>query len=113
LENDPLLSRRMTGDRLLLAASGAWTAVHAHKLEPVVESIEREGAGVRAVAVDMQSVVALASSRARSLPPRRRQRHPRRRPSSPPSTRPSARLSRSSWSGPPRFCRAFPLQSGP
>jgi hypothetical protein len=43
----------MTGDRLLLSAGGAWTAVHAHKLEPVVESIEREAAGVSAVALDM------------------------------------------------------------
>ena len=59
MENEPLLSRRTTGDRLLLSAGGAWTAVHAHKLEPVVESIEREAAGVSAVALDMQSVVAL------------------------------------------------------
>jgi phospholipid/cholesterol/gamma-HCH transport system ATP-binding protein len=49
LENEPLLSRRMTGDRLLLAASGAWTAVHAHKLEQVVESIEREGVALTAL----------------------------------------------------------------
>jgi phospholipid/cholesterol/gamma-HCH transport system permease protein len=49
----------MSGDLLLLAAGGAWTAVHVHKLEPVVESIEREAAGIPAVALDLQGVVAL------------------------------------------------------
>ena len=59
MENEPLLSRSTTGDRLLLAAGGAWTAVHAHKLEAVVESIEREAAGVRAMSLDMRGIVAL------------------------------------------------------
>src|SRR5205085_9835456 len=49
------------GDRLALAAAGAWTAEHAQALEPLVEAATRAKAPVRSVAVDAAEIDRLDS----------------------------------------------------
>ena len=39
---EPLLRSAAHGDWVEFAAAGAWTAEHAHDLEPLVEQAERE-----------------------------------------------------------------------
>ena len=49
------------GDRLALAAAGAWTAEHAQALEPLVEAATRAKTPVRSVAVDAAKIDQLDS----------------------------------------------------
>jgi phospholipid/cholesterol/gamma-HCH transport system permease protein len=56
LSRQPTLSSAIADGRLVLTASGSWTAVHAHDLEPLVDGIAREAAQVRAAAIDMADV---------------------------------------------------------
>jgi phospholipid/cholesterol/gamma-HCH transport system permease protein len=51
-----LLSGQVNGDRLTLAASGLWTAVHARALEPLVDDASRVNASVRRVIIDVTHV---------------------------------------------------------
>src|SRR6266487_1799867 len=53
---EPLLRSAAHGDWVEFAAAGAWTAEHAHDLEPLVEQAEREPLSVRAVGIDMSRV---------------------------------------------------------
>jgi phospholipid/cholesterol/gamma-HCH transport system permease protein len=53
---EPLLRSVPHGDWIELAAGGAWTAEHAHDLEPLIEQAEREPISVRAVGIDMSRV---------------------------------------------------------
>jgi phospholipid/cholesterol/gamma-HCH transport system permease protein len=50
------LSSAIRDGRLEFTASGSWTAVHAHDLEPLVDGIAREAAQARAAAIDMGDV---------------------------------------------------------
>ncbi len=51
----------MRGEQLELAGGGAWTAEHAGDLEVLVADVEAQGAGARAVAIDMGGVERLDS----------------------------------------------------
>src|SRR6202162_5710658 len=53
---EPLLRSAAHGDWVEFAAAGAWTAEHAHDLEPLVEQAEREPLSVRAVGIDRSRV---------------------------------------------------------
>jgi phospholipid/cholesterol/gamma-HCH transport system permease protein len=44
------------GDRLEVAATGAWVANHARELEPLVDAVGANDDGVRSVAIDMHQV---------------------------------------------------------
>ena len=44
------------GDGLALAASGSWTAEHARSLEPMVDTVTRQKAAVRSVAIDVARI---------------------------------------------------------
>ncbi len=46
----------MQGDQVEFAVSGAWTAVHASELEPLVDSAARDLPGVRRVQIDIAGV---------------------------------------------------------
>ncbi|MBX6426598.1 MAG: ABC transporter permease [Variibacter sp.] len=59
MEGEPLLSSMVSGDRLQVAAAGAWTAEQAGRLEPLVEAIATQEPQVRSVAIDMRGVRAL------------------------------------------------------
>jgi phospholipid/cholesterol/gamma-HCH transport system permease protein len=50
------LSSRTKGDRLELAAAGAWTAEHAGVLEPQVDALSHASAKARSVLIDMAQV---------------------------------------------------------
>jgi phospholipid/cholesterol/gamma-HCH transport system permease protein len=52
----PLLNSKTQGERLELAAAGAWTAEHANELEPLVDAVTRAGMPIRSVAIDMAQV---------------------------------------------------------
>ena len=39
--DEPLLKSTLDDERLELAAAGAWTADHARKLEPLIETVNR------------------------------------------------------------------------
>lgn len=56
VEGEALLTSRRNGDRLVLTAAGAWTAVHAHDLEPLVEAQSTSSQPVRAVDIDIARV---------------------------------------------------------
>jgi phospholipid/cholesterol/gamma-HCH transport system permease protein len=56
-----VLSGRSGGDRLALAAAGAWTAEHASALEPLIDAATRPNAAVRAIAVDTAQIDRLDS----------------------------------------------------
>jgi phospholipid/cholesterol/gamma-HCH transport system permease protein len=51
-----LLSGRLHGEDLLLAASGSWTAQQAHTLERLLEAATRRRGKVRSVSIDLASV---------------------------------------------------------
>jgi phospholipid/cholesterol/gamma-HCH transport system permease protein len=51
-----LLSSTKKGDRLVLTAAGAWTAIHAHELEPLVEEQAERGETARGIDIDMSAV---------------------------------------------------------
>ncbi len=57
----PLLRSTIRGEQLELAGGGAWTAEHAGDLEVLVADVEAQGAGARAVAIDMGGVERLDS----------------------------------------------------
>jgi phospholipid/cholesterol/gamma-HCH transport system permease protein len=59
MTSEPLLTRRVTPDRLVLAAAGPWTAAHAERLERMVEEAARDGGGASQVAIDMAAVCEL------------------------------------------------------
>jgi len=44
------------GDGLALAATGSWTAEHARTLEPLIDSVTREKASIRSVAIDVARI---------------------------------------------------------
>ncbi|MEX2035025.1 MAG: MlaE family lipid ABC transporter permease subunit [Xanthobacteraceae bacterium] len=50
------LTSKRDGERLVLTAEGAWTAIHAHELEPLVEAQARSSQPVRAVDIDVAGV---------------------------------------------------------
>src|SRR5690348_4027022 len=52
----PTLDQKIAGERLELAAGGAWTVEHAHALEPLVEAASGGGQSVRRVSIDMGRV---------------------------------------------------------
>src|SRR4051794_8483290 len=52
----PALDRRLNGDRLELAAAGAWTVEHASALEPLVDAAGDSREPVRRVVVDIARV---------------------------------------------------------
>jgi phospholipid/cholesterol/gamma-HCH transport system permease protein len=52
----PLLESKTQGERLELAAAGAWTAEHASELEPLVDAVTHARSQVRSVAIDMAQV---------------------------------------------------------
>jgi phospholipid/cholesterol/gamma-HCH transport system permease protein len=52
----PLLNSKTQGERLELAAAGAWTAEHANELEPLVDAVTQARSQVRSVAIDMAQV---------------------------------------------------------
>jgi phospholipid/cholesterol/gamma-HCH transport system permease protein len=56
VNGEELLSSRRTGDRLVLTAAGAWTAVHSHNLEPLVDAQATSSQPVRAVDIDIARV---------------------------------------------------------
>lgn len=54
--SEPVLTRTVRGDRLELAAAGAWTADHARVLENVVDAVMRNRPQVSQVSIDMSGV---------------------------------------------------------
>ena len=52
----PLLNSKTQGERLELAAAGAWTAEHENELEPLVDAVTQARSQVRSVAIDMAQV---------------------------------------------------------
>jgi phospholipid/cholesterol/gamma-HCH transport system permease protein len=46
LPSEPALLSRMSGDRLEVAASGAWTTIHGHALEELVAAVPGEAPGL-------------------------------------------------------------------
>jgi phospholipid/cholesterol/gamma-HCH transport system permease protein len=56
VNGEALLSSRRNGDRLVLTAAGAWTAVHAHDLEPLIDAQTAASQPVRAVDIDIAQV---------------------------------------------------------
>jgi phospholipid/cholesterol/gamma-HCH transport system permease protein len=51
-----LLTSQLKGERLELAASGAWTAAHAKELETLVDNVAGEAAKAKTVSIDMAGV---------------------------------------------------------
>ena len=56
MDADAMLTSKRDGDRLVLAPVGAWTAVHARELEPLVDVQVRSSQPVRAVEIDVTRV---------------------------------------------------------
>jgi phospholipid/cholesterol/gamma-HCH transport system permease protein len=54
--NEPLLKMTVNGDRLQLAAAGAWTAEFANELEPLIEAAAQARTKIRSAEVDMTRV---------------------------------------------------------
>ena len=55
--SEPALLKSTTeGERLLLAAAGAWTAEHARELEPLIDEQSRQRRAIRRVDIDMGAV---------------------------------------------------------
>jgi len=53
---DVLLTSKLKGERLELAASGAWTAAHARELESLIDNVSSEAAHAKNVSIDMRGV---------------------------------------------------------
>lgn len=51
-----LLKSTTDGERLMLAAAGAWTAEHARELEPLIDEQSRQRRAIRRVDIDMGAV---------------------------------------------------------
>ena len=58
---EPLLSSNIIDDRLVLAAGGSWTAVHAHELELLIDGLAGEASNAAAVSLDLRGVHAFDS----------------------------------------------------
>jgi phospholipid/cholesterol/gamma-HCH transport system permease protein len=58
---EPSLSGSVVDGRLVLAAGGSWTAVHARELERLIDGAHAERAGAGALSLDMREVQALDS----------------------------------------------------
>ncbi len=56
MDGRPLLRGLRTGDRLELAAAGAWTADNAATLEKLIDSAVRQSGNARSAAIDMAEV---------------------------------------------------------
>lgn len=57
MSSEPLLSGKVSGERLELAAAGSWTANNAGALEPLIDShASNEAPGARALVIDMRNV---------------------------------------------------------
>jgi phospholipid/cholesterol/gamma-HCH transport system permease protein len=56
LSGDAILIGNRNGDRLLLTAGGAWTAIHARELEPLIDAQADSSQPVRMVEIDMAGV---------------------------------------------------------
>jgi len=56
VNGEAALTGKRTGDRLVLTAAGAWTAVHAHNLEPLVDAEANGSQPVRAVEIDIAGI---------------------------------------------------------
>lgn len=56
MSGEPLLSGALRGERLELAAAGAWTAENAGALEPIIDHMRDEAPAARSVAIDMRAV---------------------------------------------------------
>jgi phospholipid/cholesterol/gamma-HCH transport system permease protein len=56
LSLEPMLTSETRNGRVLFRATGAWTAAHAHELEPLVESLVLAPAAAQAAAIDMRAV---------------------------------------------------------
>ena len=57
MSSEPLLSGRVSGERLELAAGGSWTAPYAASLEALVDShADHEAPGARSLSIDMREV---------------------------------------------------------
>jgi phospholipid/cholesterol/gamma-HCH transport system permease protein len=56
---EPSLSGSVVDGRLVLAAGGSWTAVHARQLERLIDGAQAERAGAGALSLDMREVRAL------------------------------------------------------
>ncbi len=56
MSNEALLSSAIEGDRLLLTASGSWTAAHASELEATLGDISPAVAGTKKLSIDMSAV---------------------------------------------------------
>jgi len=51
-----LLTSKLKGEKLELAASGSWTAAHARELERLIDTVAGEAAHARNVSIDMRDV---------------------------------------------------------
>ncbi len=51
-----LLTSKLTGERLELAAAGSWTAAHAGELETLVDRVAGEAPAAKSVSIDMAGV---------------------------------------------------------
>ncbi|MBN8920099.1 MAG: MlaE family lipid ABC transporter permease subunit [Rhizobiales bacterium] len=56
LQSDTLLTSALKGERLEVAAGGAWTARHAPDLEPLVEAAATGHDGARSVTIDVREI---------------------------------------------------------
>jgi phospholipid/cholesterol/gamma-HCH transport system permease protein len=56
LDAEPMLRGSVEGERFRLAAAGAWTADHAHELEPLIETATRNRPEVKSVSLDLAAV---------------------------------------------------------
>jgi phospholipid/cholesterol/gamma-HCH transport system permease protein len=53
---ETLLTGRLKGEQLELAAAGSWTAAHASELETLVDQVAGEAAQAKSVSIDMKGV---------------------------------------------------------
>lgn len=53
---ESLLTSRLDGERLVVAAGGSWTATHAGELEPLVDDVASQATKVKAASIDMAAV---------------------------------------------------------
>jgi phospholipid/cholesterol/gamma-HCH transport system permease protein len=56
VKGEPLLTSKVNGDTLDLAASGVWTARHAPMLEPLIDAVRKHDGRITSVAIDMHAV---------------------------------------------------------
>jgi phospholipid/cholesterol/gamma-HCH transport system permease protein len=56
VNGEAMLTSKRSGEHLVLTAAGAWTAVHANDLEPLVEAQARSSQPVRSVEIDVAGI---------------------------------------------------------